>query len=304
MKVLACGDIVACPGKMAVLQNIPLIKKRHNIDFIIANVDNVTNGYGITPKEAMEFFDLGIDVLTGGNHLFDQQEIIDFLSQESRILRACNLSKYTPGAGFNVYQTKNGNKKILVIHIMGQMMMPLIGDSPLIAMHKILNKYSIIGANSDAKNTNADKENAKNLDNSTTTANTTIVDAIIVDIHAQCAIEKLAISHYIDGLVSAAFGTHTHIPTSDNRILQKGTAYQTDIGMCGDYDSVIGMKKQQVIEKWLYNYSKKDIISADGTGTFCGLLLDINEETGLANSAQSIQVGGVLQKREVILKRS
>ncbi|MDR0678262.1 MAG: TIGR00282 family metallophosphoesterase [Holosporaceae bacterium] len=268
MRFLICGDIVGRSGREIISQRIPDLKKKLSIDLIILNVDNATHGFGINPDMANCFFEIGADVLTGGNHLFDQKEIIGFLEKEKRILRPSNMSSYIPGSGIFDTITVSG-LRIIVIHLLGQINMPIVGNNPFCHMDKILQKYQL-GRN---------------------------VNAIIVDFHAEVTSEKNALGHYLDGRVSAVIGTHTHIPTSDERILKHGTAYQTDVGMCGDYDSVIGMQKT-IVEKFVKGYSHHKISPiVSGDATLCGVIIGTNNETGLATSINSVRIGGALLEK-------
>jgi metallophosphoesterase (TIGR00282 family) len=264
MKFLICGDVMGRSGREVVLQYIPDLKRNHSIDIVILDVDNATHGFGITSQMAYQFLENGADVLTGGNHLFDQREAIKLLESEKRFLRPANMPKVVPGSGVLEITLADG-KKIVVVHLIGQCYMPLIGENPFHYMDNLLAKYQI-GQN---------------------------VQAIIVDFHAEVTSEKNALGYYLDGRVSAVVGTHTHIPTADERILPHGTAFQTDIGMCGDYDSIIGMQKT-IAEKFVKGYSSQKISPASGNATLCGIIVDTDNKTGLATSVKSIRMGGVL----------
>ncbi|MDR0580934.1 MAG: TIGR00282 family metallophosphoesterase, partial [Holosporaceae bacterium] len=237
MRFLICGDVMGRSGRDVVLQNLPSIKKRFNIDFTIVNVDNAAHGFGIIPDMARQFWECGIDVLTGGNHIFDQKEALGLLESEKRLLRPANMSDAVPGNGV-IEATAAGGQKVVVIHLIGQLNMPIIGGNPFCYMDKLLSKYQI--------NRN--------------------VHAIIVDFHAETTSEKNALGCYLDGRVSVVIGTHTHIPTADERILEYGTAYQTDVGMCGDYNSVIGMQKT-IAERFVNGYSYKKVSPSSGEAT-------------------------------------
>jgi metallophosphoesterase (TIGR00282 family) len=265
-----CGDIVGRPGREVIFQHLPDLKRKLSIDFILLNVDNATHGFGINPDMARQFFEIGVDVLTGGNHLFDQKDIIGFLEKEKKILRPANMSSCVSGSGVLDTIAANG-RRIIVIHLIGQINMPIVGDNPFCYMDKVLSKYQM----------------GKN------------VDAIIIDFHAEVTSEKNALGHYLDGRVSAVIGTHTHIPTSDERILERGTAFQTDMGMCGDYNSVIGMQKTTIVEKFLKGYSHQKISPVmSGNATLCGIIIDTDDKTGLATSVNSIKIGGSLHQSQ------
>ena len=226
------------------------------------NVDNAAHGFGIIPKVANHFFEIGADVLTGGNHLVDQKEIFPMLSSDKRLLKPANTSDKLAGRGVGEYSLRDG-RKIVVVHLLGQKGMSMIGDNPFVYMEKFFLKYQL-GVN---------------------------VSAIIVDFHAEVSSEKLAMGHFLDGKVSVVFGTHIHIPTADYRILENGTAYQTDLGMCGDYNSVLGFQKSVSIERFLKGFGTGRLTPATGEGTFSGLLVEVDDKTGLA-----LSVCHILQK--------
>ena len=258
MRILLAGDIVGRSGREVAEKYIKIY--RDQVDFIVINVDNAAHGFGVTPEIAAHFWEIGVDVLTGGNHLFDQKEIYPVLSAEKRLLKPENTSDKIPGKGICESTLRNG-KKIVVIHLIGQKNMPMIGENPFIYMEKVLMRYQL-GVN---------------------------VSAIIVDFHAEVSSEKSAMGHFLDGKVSIVVGTHTHIPTADYRILKNGTAYQTDLGMCGDYDSVIGMQKNSCIDRFLKGYSTGRLVPAQGVGTFSGLLVDLDDKTGLATKVEYLR---------------
>lgn len=267
MRILICGDIVGRSGRDAIKKHVPDLKKRLSIDFIVLNVDNAAGGFGITSEIANDFFSLGADILTGGNHVFDQAGVVPLLETEKRILRPFNMPNSVPGHGISETTTQDG-KKIIVIHLLGQRGMPMIGNDPFDCCNQLLSKYPL-------------GKTAK---------------AIIVDFHAEVTSEKNALGHFLDGRVSVVIGTHTHIPTSDEHILEHGTAFQTDIGMCGDFDSVIGMKKDTAVEKFHKIHSKTRFTSALGEATLCGIIVDTDDKTGLATSVKSIKIGGCLSQ--------
>jgi len=266
MRFLVCGDVVGRVGREVVFKHLPEIKKKLAINFVVLNVDNATHGFGVSPDMARQFFSIGANALTGGNHLFDQKEALGYLEEEKRFLRPANMVSTVPGSG--ILETTSDGKKVLVVHLLGQVNMPLIGENPFHYMDKLLSKYQL----------------GKN------------VDAIIVDFHAEVTSEKNALGHFLDGKVSAVVGTHTHIPTADDRVLEGGTAFQTDLGMCGDYDSVIGMNKSTIIEKFCKGYSMQRISPTNGDATLCGIVVDTDDKTGLATSANAIRIDGRLHQ--------
>ncbi|MDR3151372.1 MAG: YmdB family metallophosphoesterase [Holosporaceae bacterium] len=269
LRLLLCGDVSGEPGRAAIRRYVPALRRRAGIDFVILNVDNSADGLGITPEIAVEFFDCEADLLTGGNHLFHREEIEPFIVTEKRLLRPLNLDK-SIGNGIYEIITKDG-VKILVVHLLGQKHMPpsLTSGDPFDCMHRLLDKY-VLGKT---------------------------VDVIVVDFHAEQTTEKNAFANFLDGRVSVVVGTHTHIPTADGRILPGGTAYQTDIGMCGDYDSVIGMEKNSCIALFTKSASCSDIKSACGEATLSGVIVDVDTRTGLALSLEQILMGGILRPR-------
>ena len=223
MKILILGDVVGPPGRNALKKHFLKIIKDNKIDFSIINGENAADdGKGITKEIAEEFFSLGIDVITSGNHIWDKVEIIKYIENEERLLRPANLAAGSPGKGYGIYFSKDRNYKIGVINLMGNVFMRKTDD--VFNTAKEIIKTIILKKN---------------------------VDFSIVDFHGEITSEKMAIGHFFDGLSTCVVGTHTHIPTADTRILEKGTAYQTDIGMCGDYNSVIGMNKENSLKKFL-----------------------------------------------------
>lgn len=255
MNILIFGDVVGRSGRDIFFRELPKLKERHRSDFIVADVDNATHGFGISRSMAGAFFDAGVDVLTGGNHLFDQKDALSFLNDEKRFLRPDNMAPSIPGSGVCETILPDG-RKIITIHLIGQSNMPILGDNPFLRTDDILKKYKL-GAN---------------------------VNAIIVDFHAETTSEKTALGQYLDGRVSVVFGTHTHVPTADYRILEHGTAYQTDVGMCGDYNSVLGMEKTACVERFTKGYHTAKMTPATGAGTLYWLNVKLNDKTGLAES--------------------
>jgi metallophosphoesterase (TIGR00282 family) len=237
-----------------------------SIDFVLLNVDNAAGGFGITAEIANTFLEAGADILTGGNHVFDQPGVADLLESEKRMLRPLNLPSNVPGYGVSETIIANSGKKVVVIHLLGQKAMPMIGNDPFECCADLITKYRL-------------GETA---------------DAIIIDFHAEVTSEKNALGHFLDGRVSVVFGTHTHIPTSDERILEHGTAFQTDVGMCGDYDSVIGMRKDNIVEKFTKIHLRTKITSSTGEATLCALFVETDDKTGLATSVKAIRIGGIL----------
>jgi metallophosphoesterase (TIGR00282 family) len=261
MKILFCGDVVGRSGRDAVLKHVPKLKLEHSLDFVVVNGDNAAGGFGINPTICKEFFAAGADVITGGDHIWDQKDIIPFLSTDKRLLRPHNFPPKNPGKGFEIFTLANG-KKVAVIHLLGQVFHKEHTSCPFAMADELLTGMKL-GVQA---------------------------DAIIVDFHAEATSEKCAMGQYLDGRVSVVVGSHTHIPTADARILKKGTAYQTDAGMCGDYDSVIGFDAAVPIERFLTKVGKTKLEAATGQGTLCGLLVETDDKTGLALKAELIRV--------------
>lgn len=259
MKLLFLGDVVGRSGRDAVIKNMPILRRDMALDAVIVNGDNAAGGFGITPQIAKDFFACGADVITGGDHIWDQQkEIKAYLAQEKRLLRPENFPVKTVGNG-NFLLTLADGRKLLVLHLLGQVFHKEHTRCPFLTADEILEKYRLA-------------------------ANT----AIMVDFHAEATSEKTAMGKYLDGRVSVVVGSHTHVPTADARILPKGTAYQTDAGMCGDYDSVIGFDPAAPLERFLSKISKPKIEAAQGAATICGLYVEIDDKTGLAISCQRL----------------
>ena len=255
-------------GREAVIKKLPSLIKEKKLDFVILNGENAADpGVGITKKITEEFFDAGANVITTGNHVWDQKETMEFIDSEKRLLRPQNLQAGSPGKGFGIFTSKN-KKKVAVINLMGNVFMKKCEDVFQEAK-KFMNKIQL-------------KKEA---------------DFIVVDIHGEITSEKMAMGHLFDGKATMVVGTHTHVPTLDYRIMEKGTAYQTDVGMCGDYNSVIGMNRENSLKRFLKDPSAKKHYPALGEATISGLLVEANNETGLANRVEPIVIGGSLENR-------
>ena len=265
MRILFLGDVVGSSGCSKLVEDLPSQKKQREIDFVIVNGENADeSGVGLTQKICEKFFLSGVDVITSGNHIWDQKDIMKFIENEKRILRPKNFFEPSPGKGFEIFTTVN-NFKIGVLNLIGNVFMKKSNDVFEVA-NQFINKFKL-------------KED---------------FDFLVVDFHGEITSEKNAIGHYFDGRASLVVGTHTHIPTNDARILQNGTAYQTDAGMCGDYDSVIGMNKNNSLNRFM----KKDSVKhfpANGASTLCGVIVECNIETGLANKVESYIFGEQLK---------
>ena len=243
------------------------LKKKNKIDFVIANGENASEaGVGITEKNAEDMFNAGVNVITSGNHIWDQKETIEHITKEKRLLRPENLIEGTPGKGFEIYSVPSG-EKIAVLNLMGNIFMKKCEDVFRTA-EKIFNKFRL-------------KRDA---------------DFIVVDFHGEITSEKMAMGHYLDGKATLVIGTHTHVPTSDFRVLENGTAYQSDAGMCGDYNSVIGMNKENSLKKFFNNKEAKKHFPSLGEATLSGIIVDGDLNTGLAKSVKQFLFGGVLKE--------
>jgi hypothetical protein len=256
MKILFIGDIVGSPGRRAVKQLLPGLIEEHSLEFVIANAENASGGSGIIPKVAEELFNSGVDVLTSGDHIWKKKEIFELIHHEKRVLRPLNFPSLAPGKGSNIFKSKKG-KAVGVINVNGRTFMEPL-ESPFTS--------SLAAAEELSKETKI----------------------IIVDIHAEATSEKTALGWYLDGKVSAVLGTHTHIQTADEKILPQGTAYITDVGMCGPYDSVIGRKVDQVLERFLTSLPVRFEV-AEGNIQLHGIVLDADDKTGRARSITRIQ---------------
>ena len=268
MNILLLGDIMGPSGRKAIIENLPKIIKEKKIDFVILNGENSGNlGVGITKKHFLEFIKAGADVVTTGNHVWDEKEALEFIISEKRLLRPQNLSKDSPGKGYGIFSSKN-NKRVAVLNLMGNVFMK--------------------------KSEDVFQEAKKFIDTIRLKKN---ADFIVVDMHGEITSEKMAMGHLFDGKATMVVGTHTHVPTSDHRILEKGTAYQTDVGMCGDYVSVIGMNKENSLKKFLKDPSAKKHYPALGEATITGLMVTADNISGLANKVEPIIVGKHLENR-------
>ena len=265
MKILFLGDIVGDSGFKSVKKNLPNIVSKKGIDFVCVNGENAASeGVGLTENIANELFNVGVDVITTGNHVWDQKEIYEFIKTEKKLLRPINMSGNLPGKGFSIFNSKK-NLKVGVLNLMGNVFMKKC-DDVFKTSKDFLEKYNL-------------KKD---------------YDFLIVDFHGEITSEKNAIGNYFDGKATLVIGTHTHIPTNDARVLKNGTAYQTDAGMCGDYDSVIGINKDNSINRFM----KKDSIKhfpATGEASLSGVIVNCNLKTGLADSIESYIFGGLLK---------
>lgn len=261
MKILFIGDIVGKSAREKLKDNISFLKRKYEPDVFIANAENATSGYGLSKNDAKDLLSSGVDVLTLGNHAWDQREMLTYIEECPKIVRAINYPNGVPGKGYYKLELLNG-KKITVVQVMLRLFMGMSLDDPFNTIEKFLLSERL---------------------GSTT-------DAILIDLHGEATSEKNAFGHFVDGSVSAVLGTHTHIPTSDNIILPKGTAYQTDVGMTGDYNSVIGMDIDNPIHGFTKGYrAQGKFTPAKGIVSICGALIETDEKNGLARNIVPIK---------------
>lgn len=267
MKILFFGDVVGKAGREALKTHLPTVQKTHAPDFVIVNGENAAHGFGLNEKICHEFYSYGVNVISTGNHVWDQRDFVQTLDQDPNVIRPLNYPHDAPGRGYVVYKLKDG-RKVLVINVMGSLFMDSL-NMPFPAVDTVVSHYEL-------------KKK---------------VDAIIVDIHAEATSEKNAMGYFLDGRVSGVVGTHTHIPASDTRILPKGTGYQTDLGMCGDYDSVLGFEWETPVARFLKKGPTERLKPAEKAGTVSGVLFTISDETGLCTEAKPIVLGPHLINR-------
>ena len=263
MRFLLCGDVMGRSGRMVVTEHLPRLRRDLALDFIVVNGENAAHGFGITEDICRELYAAGCDVITTGNHVWDKREIISYIGGDPRLLRPANFPPGTPGNGHGIFALPDG-RKILVINAMGRLFMDAI-DDPFRAVDALLTSHPLGN-----------------------------VAAIIVDFHADATSEKMAMGHFCDGRASLVVGTHSHVPTADHQILPNGTAYATDAGMCGDYDSVIGMQKEPVVARFVRKMPGERPQVADGAGTLCAVFVETDDATGLARHVAPLRLGGRL----------
>lgn len=271
MKILYLGDVMGRAGRAAITEGLAALKQELRVDFTIVNGENASGGMGLTGGHAKLLLEAGADCVTLGDHAFDQKDMLSFIDSEPRIIRPLNFARDAPGRGFRVYEATQG-RKILVTQALGQVFMKRPFDDPFSALDTVLRAHPSGG----------------------------MVQAAVVDIHAEATSEKMAIGHYCDGRASLVVGTHTHVPTADAQILPRGTGYLTDAGMCGDYDSIIGMDKAEPMRRFLTGMNRDRFSPAEGEATLCGVLVTTNDRTGLATSIQPVRRGGRLQQAPAI----
>jgi 2',3'-cyclic-nucleotide 2'-phosphodiesterase len=264
MRLLFCGDLVGSAGRTALIKTLPQLRSSLALDFVVVNGENAAGGFGITEQICQQLYAAGVDVITTGNHVWDQRGTTEFIERHPRLLRPDNFPAGTPGRGFGIFEGPGG-RQVLVVNLMGRLFMDAL-DDPFACAAERLSGFRL-------------GETA---------------DAIIVDIHAEATSEKQAMAYYLDGKVSVVVGSHTHVPTADARILPLGTAFMTDAGMCGDYESIIGIEKAVPIARFTRKLPTERMAPATGPATVCGLFVETDDRTGLAARAVPIRQGGVL----------
>ncbi len=266
MRILFIGDVMGRSGRDAVSKHLPGLKKNLKPDVVIVNGENAAKGAGITDDICKQFYKDGADCITTGNHVWDQRDIIAYIDKDPRLLRPLNYPKGTPGNGVYMHELADG-RKILIVNVMGRLFMDTL-DDPFALVEELL-KGHVLGRTA---------------------------SAIFVDLHAEATSEKMSFAHNFDGRVSAVIGTHTHAPTADVQILPGGTAYQSDAGMCGDYDSVIGVRKDIPVLRFVRKMPTERFTPAEGEATVCGVMIDTDDATGKATRIDMVRVGGRLKQ--------
>src|SRR6056297_1896179 len=263
MRTLFLGDIMGRAGRAAITDRLPALRDRLKVDFCVVNGENASSGVGLSGAHAEAMLKAGVDCLTLGDHAFDQKDMLSYIETEPRILRPLNFAKVAPGRGHRLFTDARG-RKILVLQVLGQVFMKRAFDDPFSAVDAVLRAHPLGGQ----------------------------AQMILVDMHCEATSEKMALGHFCDGRASLTVGTHTHVPTADAQILGRGTAYLTDAGMCGDYDSVIGMDKTEPMKRFVTGMGSGRFEPALGAATLCGLLVETDDRTGLAKAVTPLREGG------------
>ena len=267
MKILFLGDIVGSAGRKAVIERVPALRRDWGLDFVVVNGENATNGMGLSGDHAKELLGAEVDCLTLGDHAFDQKDMMQFCERDIRIIRPINFAKAAPGRGMRIFEDARG-RRILVAQILGQVFMKRPFDDPFSALDQLFMTHKLGGS----------------------------VQAALVDVHCEATSEKMAMGHFCDGKASMVVGSHTHVPTADAQILERGTGFQSDAGMCGDYNSVIGMQKAEPLRRFITGMPKARFEPALGPATLCGLMVETDDATGLTKHIWMIRHGGLLSQ--------
>ncbi len=265
MRILFLGDVMGRAGRAAIARHVPELRSSLSLDFVVVNGENASAGMGLSAAHASDLLEAGVDCLTLGDHAFDQRDMLQFIETEPRVLRPINYAKTAPGKGSRLFDAPGG-RKVLVAQVLGNVFMKRAFEDPFSQIDAVLKAAPMGG----------------------------VAQAVIVDIHAEATSEKMAMGHWCDGRASLVVGTHTHVPTGDAQILDKGTAYMTDAGMCGDYDSVIGMDKLEPMTRFITGMAKGRFSPALGEATISGVYIETDDKTGRASRAVPIRVGGRL----------
>ncbi|WP_282076524.1 TIGR00282 family metallophosphoesterase [Epibacterium ulvae] len=267
MRILFLGDVMGRSGRQAITERLPQLRQDWRLDFVIVNGENASNGMGLSGDHAKSLLAAGVDCLTLGDHAFDQKDMLQFIENESRIVRPLNFAKGAPGRGYRLFNAPGG-RKVLVLQALGQVFMKRAYDDPFGSVEAVLKAHPRGG----------------------------LAQAVIVDMHCEATSEKMAMGHFCNGRASLVVGTHTHVPTGDAQILSEGTAYLTDAGMCGDYNSVIGMEKSEPMRRFLTGMPKGRFTPANGEATLSGVYIETDDRTGAATKVQMVRNGGLLQE--------
>ncbi len=267
MKLLFLGDVMGRAGRAAVAERLPKLRADWGLDFVVVNGENASQGAGLTAEHARVLLQAGADVITLGDHAFDQKDMLQFAESEPRIIRPLNFSKVAPGKGARAFDAPGG-RKVLVAQVLGQVFMKRPFDDPFSAIETVLKTHRLGAA----------------------------VQAAIVDVHCEATSEKMAMGHWCDGQASLVVGTHTHVPTADHMILPGGTAYLSDAGMCGDYNSVIGMEKLEPLRRFITGMASGRFEPANGEATLAGVYVETDDRTGKATRIRAVRKGGRLEQ--------
>jgi len=266
MKLLFLGDVMGRAGRAAIVDRLPKLRADWGLDFVVVNGENASGGMGLTGDHAKLFLDAGADVVTLGDHAFDQKDMMRFIDGEPRVIRPINYAKDAPGRGARLFEDRRG-RKVLVAQVLGNVFMKRAFDDPFSAIDGVLRAHPLGG----------------------------LAQAIVVDMHCEATSEKMAMGHFCDGRASLVVGTHTHVPTADTMILPGGTAYLTDAGMCGDYHSVIGMEKAEPMRRFVTGMARDRFTPASGEATLSGIYIETDDRNGRATHCAPVRVGGRLQ---------
>ncbi|MHA6325463.1 TIGR00282 family metallophosphoesterase [Roseivivax sp. CAU 1753] len=267
MNLLFLGDVMGRAGRQAVSDRLPALREAWKLDFVVVNGENASNGAGLTTAHAKLLFEAGADCVTLGDHAFDQKDMLQGVEADTRIIRPLNFSKVAPGRGFRLFEDRRG-RKVLVVQVLGQVFMKRPFDDPFSHLERVLKAHPLGGQ----------------------------AKAILVDVHCEATSEKMAMGHFCDGKASLVVGTHTHVPTADAQILPRGTGFMSDAGMCGDYDSVIGMDKEEPLRRFITGMPKARFQPALGAATLSGVYVETDDRTGHATRIAMVRQGGRLEQ--------